>query len=127
MQGKPFENIKPSKDHWLSCGAGKTGVSFTMVISKSFARIELTLSNSKKELNKKYFEILAHNKETIEDNFGDALEWEKLPDSKMSRIKYEIKDVSLFNEDTWEEMDSFFIDYLPKFEKAFESNIKSLS
>jgi hypothetical protein len=45
----------------------------------------------------------------------------------MSRIKYEIKDVNLFNEDTWEEMDSFFIDYLPKFKKAFESNIKSLS
>lgn len=122
-----FKNVKPSKDHWLSTGAGKTGVSFTMVISKNYARLELTLSNSQKEVNKKYFELLINNKEAIENKFGKQLEWEKLPNSKMSRIKYEDKELNLFNEDNWSQMDDFFIEHLPKFEKAFKPFVESLN
>lgn len=118
-----FSNVKPSKDHWLSTGAGKTGVSYTMVVSKNYARLELTLSNSNKEVNKLYFKNLIDNKNEIESNFGHKLEWELLPESKMSRIKYEIKNVNLFNEDTWEGIDIFFINHLPKFEKAFHQSI----
>ncbi|MCH8534858.1 MAG: DUF4268 domain-containing protein [Flavobacteriaceae bacterium] len=115
-----FANVKPSKDHWLSTGAGKTGISYTMVISRKYARIELTLSSSKKENNKQYFNQLLAKKDKIENIFGNQLEWELLPESKMSRIKFEITHVNLFDENTWDEMDKFFIEYLPKFESAFK-------
>ena len=51
---------------------------------------------------------------------------EELPDNKMSRIKFELQDVNLFNETDWEKMNDFFVLFLPKFESAIEPFIKNL-
>jgi hypothetical protein len=55
---------------FASTGAGTAGVSYTFVITKSFVRIELTISTSSKETNKIYFKKLHKNKEAIEQTFG---------------------------------------------------------
>jgi len=44
----------------------------------------------------------------------------------MSRIKIGVDQVNVFYEDTWDEMDRFFIENLPKFEKAFKPYISQL-
>ena len=67
-----------------------------------------------------------NSKEDIEQAFGRPLDWEELADNKMSRIKYELQDVNLFNEDHWERMNQFFVDFLPKFENAIQLYIKDL-
>lgn len=121
-----FENVSASKDHWLSTGAGKAGIAYTMVVSKSFARVELTIGSSSKEKNKRYFKNLLIHKTEIEEAFGNVLEWEELPDNKMSRIKIEDKTVNVFNEETWPEIDQFFSEKLPQFEKAFAPFIGKL-
>ncbi len=122
-----FSNVSAGKDSWLSCGAGISGVSYTFVISQRYARIELTISGSSKDVNKRYFKKLLANKESIETTFGDQLEWEELPDSKMSRIKYELDNVSLYDKSTWEQMKMFLINNLPKFEKAFKPFVLELN
>ena len=121
-----FENVSPSKDHWLSTGAGIAGLAFTLIITKANIRIELGITTSNKEKNKVYFKKLLKNKELIEGTFGNPLVWEELPDNKMSRIKFELQDVNLFNELDWKKMNDFFILYLPKFESAIQPFIKSL-
>jgi uncharacterized protein with ParB-like and HNH nuclease domain len=121
-----FANVNPSKDHWLSTGAGTAGVSYTFVITKSFVRIELTISTSNKETNKIYFKKLHKNKEAIEHAFGGALVWEELPENKMSRIKIEEQGLNLFNESDWGTMNNFMVSNLPKFESAFQPFIKNL-
>jgi uncharacterized protein with ParB-like and HNH nuclease domain len=121
-----FGNVNASKDHWLSSGAGTGGVSYTFVVTKTYARIELTISTSSKETNKIYFKNLLRNKEQIEQTFGGELVWKELPENKMSRIKIEEQGVSLFNDVDWERMNLFLISNLPKFEKALEPFIKKL-
>lgn len=121
-----FENVSPSKDHWLSSGAGIGGLSYNLIITKSHIRIELSISTSSKEMNKSYFKKLIKSKESIEQAFGSSLVWEVLEDNKMSRVKFELQDVNLFNESHWGKMNQFFIDYLPKFENAFTSTIRNL-
>jgi hypothetical protein len=54
------------------------------------------------------------------------LVWEELPDNKMSRVKFELQDVNLFNETDWQKMNDFFVLYLPKFESAIQPFIKNL-
>lgn len=66
------------------------------------------------------------SKEAIEQEFGSPLEWEELADNKMSRVKFELQDVNLFNDNDWEHMNQFFVVYLPKFENAFRPFIKQL-
>ncbi|CAM3775530.1 DUF4268 domain-containing protein [Flavobacterium gelidilacus] len=121
-----FANVSPSKDHWLSTGAGTAGVSYTFVVTKSFVRIELTISSSSKDINKMYFKKLHKNKEVIEQAFGNEFIWEELPENKMSRIKIDQDCVNLYNESDWETMNNFLVSNLPKFEKALSPFIKNL-
>jgi len=121
-----FANVNPTKDHWLGTGAGIGGVSYTLVITKTHVRIELTISTSSKEKNKMYFKKLQKNKEAIEQSFGNTLVWEELPDNKMSRIKIEQQGVNLFNETDWTNMNDFIVLNLPKFENAIQPFIKNL-
>ncbi len=121
-----FANINPTKDHWLGTGAGIGGISYTLVITKTYIRIELTISTSNKDKNKLYFNKLLKNKEIIEQSFGKILVWEELPDNKMSRIKIELQGVNLFNETDWKIMNEFFVTNLHKFEDAIQPFIKNL-
>ena len=121
-----FANITPSKDHWISAGAGISGITYVFVVTKSFVRIELAIVSSSKDKNKMYFKKLAQNKEKIENSFGSSLVWEELPDNKMSRIKIELQEVSLNNESDWDKMNNFFVSNISKFENAFEPFIKNL-
>ena len=121
-----FENVNPSKDHWLSTGAGTAGVSYTMVVTRLFVRIEVTINSSSKAQNKLYFHKLLSNKEEIEHSFNKPLIWEELPENKMSRIKVQLENVNLYDEATWQKMDEFFVDNLPRFEKAFSPFMKQL-
>lgn len=121
-----FSRVNPTKDHWLSMGAGTAGVLFTMVITKSDVRIELTISTASKEKNKTYFNKLLKSQGAIETIFGQPLIWEELIESKMSRIKIEQSGVSLFNDNDWQMMNEFFLSNLPKFVQAIQPFIKTL-
>ncbi|RXJ52643.1 DUF4268 domain-containing protein [Gelidibacter gilvus] len=121
-----FSNVNPSKDSWLSAGAGVSGVNYTFAVTGNYARIELSIITSSKETNKKYFRTLYNQKDSIETAFGNQLEWEELPDNKMSRIKYELKGVNLFDRADWERMIEFLVTYLPKFELALQPTIQIL-
>jgi hypothetical protein len=121
-----FNNVGASKEQWISSGAGTAGLSFTLVITKMYVRIELNILTSSKETNKIFFNKLLRNKEIIEKAFGQKLEWEELPENKMSRIKIERQGVNLFRKTDWSKMNEFLISNLPKFENAFGIFIKDI-
>ena len=121
-----FDKVNPTKDHWLSAGAGISGLRYSFVITSKYARIELGITSSSKEKNKKYFKKLFNQKDSIENDFGKPLEWEELAEHKMSRIKYELTGVNLFDKADWDKMSQFLIEYLPKFESALQPAIKKL-
>lgn len=118
-----FSNVSPSKDHWITAGAGLTGLGFTLAVTKSCVRIELSINTSDKAQNKNTFNELLKNKSTIESEFGASLEWEELPEAKMSRIKYQLNDVSVFEKGDWALMNDFFLKYLSPFETVFKPYI----
>ena len=57
-----YQNISPSKDHWLSCGTGVSGVNYTLIFLKHEVRVELTLQRSETEDNKWLFDRLQERK-----------------------------------------------------------------
>lgn len=56
--------------------------------------------------------------EVIEHDFEKSFAWEELPENKMSRIKYEFLEVSIFNESDWGKMNEFFVQHVPQFENV---------
>ena len=121
-----LKNVSPTKDHWINTGSGVTGIAYTLVITRSCARIELGILSSSKETNKIYFKKLYSKRNLIESSFGDSLDWIELPDKKMSKIVFERKSVSVFNESDWQEINSFFVSTLPTFQAAFDPYLKEL-
>lgn len=121
-----FANVNPTKDHWLNTGTGVGGVPYSLITTKSYIRIELAIATSSKEKNKLYFKKLLKNREEIERVFGNTLVWEELPENKMSRIKFELSGVNLYNENDWPRMNEFIVSNLPRFETAMQPFIKKL-
>lgn len=70
-----FENVSPSKDHWLSCGTGVSGCAYSLIFLKNEVRVELGLQRSDASENKWLFDRLDEVREEVEDRFGDSLSW----------------------------------------------------
>lgn len=73
--------------NWCTFSTGLSGVSY----GASFAlgdrvRTELYFGTSDAELNKRLFDSLYEQKEEVEKEFGEPLEWERLDDKTASRV-----------------------------------------
>ncbi|MHC9544027.1 MAG: DUF4268 domain-containing protein [Vulcanimicrobiota bacterium] len=122
-----FQNISPSKDNWISSGSGIGGVTYNFAITHLYCRTEIMIQRANAAENKMIFDELFKQKDHIEERFGGVLEWEKLDNKKASRIKYELKEVNLFNTDDWEKMISFLVDGMVRMEKAFKEPLHKVS
>jgi hypothetical protein len=122
-----YQNISPSKDNWLTGGIGMNGVVINVIVSKSFARCEVTISRPSKEENKSIFDELFRQKQQLESAFGGNLIWERLDNKKSCRIKHEKDGVSLYNKEDWDAMIRFMIDGAVRMEKAFKKPIGTIN
>ena len=50
-----YRNISPSKDHWLSCGSGVSGITYSLLSGVDFVGVELNIAKSTQEQNKEIF------------------------------------------------------------------------
>jgi hypothetical protein len=115
-----FVNISPSKDNWISCGSGYSGLGYVFLITGNYAKVYLWINRGLQEENKGIFDKIYHHKDKIEASFGDKLEWERLDGGKGSRIAYNLHDVSVFNEDDWGKMISFLTVNMIKLERSLK-------
>lgn len=121
-----FKNISPSKDSWIGCGSGHSGIAYNFVITGNYARVELWINRGLQEENKRHFDNIYRHKEKIEASFGDQLDWQRLDDGKGSRIAYWLKDVSVYNEEDWPQMIDFMTINMIKLEKALKNVLRDV-
>lgn len=106
-------------DHWYGTGSGVSTAHFNFLITKDYAGVELAISGSTQQNNKKMFDYMFKYKEEIESSFGKELIWERLDDKKMSRIVTKLQGVSVYNREDWDKMMDFLTDGMINMEKAF--------
>ena len=99
-----YQNVSPSKDNWIGGGSGMSSVGYNSVATSSYIRIELYINSGDKSNNKVIFDALYAKKDKIELEFGEPLTWERLDDNVTARIKFEMNNVSIFNEVDWKKM-----------------------
>ena len=121
-----FADISPGKSSWIQAGAGIGGVAYCCEAIRDCARISIVISSSNKERNKLIYKLLHNNKREIETKFGAQLEWLEMPEHKMSYIKLEMKDCSIYEDDTWPKMNAFFLETMPKLVDAFNTDIEMI-
>ena len=124
---KLFSNISPSKDSWIAIGIGMSGVNMTLTISKNYCRAEIYINRGAQEINKDLFDFIYKMKDSIEEQFGGGLTWERRDNLVTCRIKSELKGVSYFEKEDWKKMFDFLIDSSVRMEKAFKEPVKKLN
>lgn len=115
-----FKNISPSKDNWICCGSGHSGLLYAFVITGGFAKAELWMERGTKEENKELFDKIYMYKEKIEASYGVKLDWQRLDNGKRSKVTYCLNDVSVFNEEDWDRMIDFMTKNMIKLEKSLK-------
>ena len=74
--------------------------------------------------NKKLFDLLFEQKQIIESEFGESLDWERLDDRRASRIAV-YREGSIDDVEILKEIQAWAIQELLKFRKAFSSRLKT--
>jgi hypothetical protein len=123
-----FNNISPTFDNWINVGAGRSGVMFTIAILMNEASCGITLDRGKgfEKLNKSRFDELFSKKDEIEAKLGRKLEWLRLDDRQVSRIRVTFSGVGLRDKEEWPELQEKMIDTTVKIREVFTPYIKAL-
>lgn len=120
-----YQNVSPSKDHWLATGTGLRGVIYSMIFAKSEIRVEVYFSRVRREGNKRLFDALRDQKDSIEADFGNQLIWQRLDDKKACRIKFS-QPFDGYDRKNWPGMIEWLLDHIQKLESAFKPRIEAL-
>jgi hypothetical protein len=115
-----FNNISPSKDHWLSAGSGVSYCPYNLIFGNKIIRVEMQISLGTKTDNKYIFDQLFAQRDKIEATFGEKLSWERLNDKISSYIRYGLA-VDGDDREKWPEMIDWLINHIIKMETAFKT------
>jgi len=121
-------SISPSKENWISTGAGKAGLSFNYTIwLEEKTAVELYIDTGDRDQNKRIFDSLQANKEKIEADFGATLLWERLDERRASRVRFLIRKGGLKDDETnWAPIQDAMIEAMDRFSKALRPHIQAL-
>lgn len=118
-----FNNINPTKDHWLSAGSGMRACPFTLVFSTKVVRVQLQMMRESVEENKYIFDAMLQQGETIEASFGHKLEWLRLDDKKSSRVQFSCS-FDGYDKSNWPEMIAWLVKYMSLLETAVKQPLQ---
>ncbi|MDD3520952.1 MAG: DUF4268 domain-containing protein [Actinomycetota bacterium] len=115
-----FSDVKPLKSAKLSTKPDKKGLIYSFIINQKFGAVELFIeeSNPYVESNKNIHGILKAEKDSIEKEFGDSLEWEHYEKRKATIIRKKYSVSNLKKSATWDELQDQMINGMIKLEKA---------
>ena len=120
--------ISPKQYHWISAGAGKSGLSYNYYVKQTEGRVELYIDRLKdtESENKEIFFQLFKNKAEIKEIFGEPLLWERLDGKRASRISFVINKGGYRTEEKYDEAQDAMIDAMIRLEKSFRPYIAKL-
>lgn len=121
-----WQNINPTKDSWLSSATGVGGCSINLCFLRNEIRAEFVLNRSEKDENKWLFDQLFEDRERYEETVGEALEWRRIDDKKVSMVVCKIP-AQGYSKENWLEMTAWLVDRYRKMDEAFSEPVRRLA
>ncbi len=121
------KTLRPQKalpQHWTNLAIGRSYFHLTATVNTRDKLVGVALVLTGPDA-KAHFHLLTEAKEDVEDQFGEALDWDEKPEKKESWIaikrSYDPTDCEL-----WDSQHEWLKEKLEMFHKAFSSRIKRL-
>ena len=118
--------IAPGTEHWISTGAGMSGLGYNYLIRMDDAQVELYIDRSEAEKNKQVFDALHEHKTEIETAFGGPLEWQRLDAKRACRVRYVLTGGGLQDQLRWPKIQDSMIEAMIRLERAIKHQIQKL-
>lgn len=117
---------KPFPNHWMSFAIGRSGFWTNALINTRDNRVwcELTLGGPDKS---KFFSMLQSEKDKIEAEFGDSLNWRDTPVQKHAHISITYENVDPTDREKWPDLQRWLAEKLEAFHNVFSHRIKNLN
>lgn len=124
---KLHSNRTSTIHNWLGTGAGISGLTYSYVIRKDEAQVELYIDrgDGSDDVNRDIFNLLFEKKAEIEKVFGGQLEWQRLEGKRACRIRKVIK-AGGYRSENWNVVHEEMVDNMVRFEKALKPHLKKV-
>ncbi len=121
-------NRKPSGGSWISGGIGRAGFGITYFARQLESQVEIWISHGpgKHEINKAAFHQLFQQREEIERLFEGQLDWQELPESAASRIRFVIPGGYKSPREDWDRIHADMTDAMIRLDRAFRTRVQAL-
>jgi hypothetical protein len=115
-------NVSPSKDNWVTAGAGRSGMGWSYSITMDKGSVELFIDRGpdKKDETDKIYEKILIDREKTESLFGEPLIWDRVEGRRVCRIKSICKLGGLKDEELWDNIQEDLVDRMMRLEKALK-------
>jgi hypothetical protein len=115
---------KPQPQHWMTFGIGRSSFHLSTTANTRDAKITvaLILNGSDSKTN---YALLYEDKDKIESEVGEGLQWLELPDKKESRIQAE-HNADPLEQSQWPEQHKWLCERLEAFHRTFAPRVKKL-
>ena len=114
-------------DNWLGVGSGRSGFGFVAEFMRpAWFRVQLYVDLPTKELSKLAFDLLIAQRESIEADIGEKLEWLRLDDKRACRIFLQREGSIQSSPEVLESLKTWGVDELPRFKEILAPRIKNL-
>jgi hypothetical protein len=125
-RGSHFKIRRANKDHWFSFPIGRSGFNINATISTDKQRVgvELYVTN---DPTKAAFQALHAEKDAIDQEFGEHLDWQELPTKKATRIALFRHGVDPADEAQREDLHVWMLDKMERFQRVFAKRVRALS
>jgi hypothetical protein len=126
-KGTRHASLKPGAYQYFSARTGIRGLSFTYFTVKEKSNVELYVDRGDSVENKALFDRLMKDKEAIEGEFGQALEWERLDNRRACRIKVPAQEGGYRSqENEWTDIHNELVDTMTRLEKVLQPRLDAL-
>jgi len=121
-------NRSPGVDHWISAGAGISGLSFNYVLWDDRTAAEFYIDRGADRIpeTKAAFDRLLASKLSVERTFGGPLEWERRDGGQGSRVRVTIPGGGRVDVKRWPEIQDRLIDAMCRLEAAIRPEMVAL-
>jgi hypothetical protein len=108
----PVLSAEGEKINWINYKTREPGVFFKMNADNRAATIAIVLGHSNAGIQELYYEQLYELRKMLEESLGEEWEWDRLKVNDYgkveSRVYKTLSGVSIFKQEDWPEMISFF-------------------
>ena len=122
-------NRKPNSSTWISGGIGRAGFQLNYTARQEDSQVELwiALGAGREEDNLKAFSELKAHQVEIEQEFGEPLEWQELPESVGCRIRKIIQGGYRSPLENWPKLHEQLVDAMIRLDKAMRPHVQKLT